>query len=110
MTTTPEGLRDAGIAQCENGADPRLILAVDAVVARWTESGRRFSANEIRDEVPLIAGDLVGPRLRAASMRRPAEIVKVGEVRSSLLSTHAKPIAVWRSALAVQLEQSWGAA
>ena len=28
-------------------------------------------------------------------MRKPAEIVAVGEVKSSLLSTHAKPIKVW---------------
>lgn len=95
---TPEQLRDIGIATRENAADPRLMLAVDKVIARWIETGRRFSANEIRDEVPLIAGDLVGPRLRAASMRKPAEIVAVGEVRSSLLSTHAKPIKVWQSA------------
>jgi hypothetical protein len=106
MTTTPEALRDAGIATRENAADPRLILAVDAVIARWVESGRRFSANEIRDEVPTLAADLVGPRLRAASMRKPTEIVKVGEVRSSLLSTHAKPIAVWQSAAVVAAERA----
>lgn len=98
MATTPERLRDAGIAQRENAADPRLILAVDAVIERWAASGRRFSANEIRDEVPVKAADLVGGRLRAASMRRPAEIAKVGEVKSTLLSTHAKPIAVWQNA------------
>lgn len=97
-THGPERLRDAGIAQRENGADPRLILAVDAVIAKWAASGRRFSANEIRDEVPTLAADLVGGRLRAASMRRPAEIIAVGEVKSSLLSTHAKPIKVWLSA------------
>lgn len=97
MTTTPEDLRDAGIAHVENGADPRFTAAVDRVIARWAESGLRFSANIIRDEVPTAAADLVGPRLRAASMRRPVEIVKVGEVRSTLLSTHAKTIAVWQS-------------
>jgi hypothetical protein len=95
---SPEQARDAGITTRENHSDPRLILAVDKVIARWVESGRRFSANEIRDEVPTLAADLVGPRLRAASMRKPTEIVKVGEVKSSLLSTHAKPIAVWQDA------------
>lgn len=101
----PEALRDAGIAARENHSDPRLILAVDAVIARWVESGRRFSANEIRDEVPTLAADLVGGRIRAAAMRKPAEIVKVGEVKSSLLSTHAKGIAVWQSAEVVAAER-----
>jgi hypothetical protein len=96
--STPTALRDAGIAARENAADPRLILAVDAVIEKWTASGRRFSANEIRDEVPTLAVDLVGGRLRAASMRKPTELVKVGEVGSSLLSTHAKKIAVWQRA------------
>lgn len=104
-TVTPEALRDAGIAQRENAADPRLLLAVDKVIARWVESGRRFSANEIRDEVPVKAADLVGGRLRAASMRKPAEIVKVGEVKSTLLSTHAKPIGVWQSTEVVAAER-----
>lgn len=93
--TSPADLRDAGIAQAELAADPRLILAVDSVIDRWSNSGRKFSANEIRDEVPVAAAHLVGARLRAAAMRRPIEIRKVGEVRSTLLSTHAKNIAVW---------------
>lgn len=93
--TTPTILRDAGIASAEHAADPRLILAVDAVIEKWAASGRRFSANEIRDEVPSLASHLVGGRLKAASMRKPAEIAAVGWVRSSLLSTHAKPIVVW---------------
>ena len=103
---TPTQLRDAGIAAAENAADPRLILAVDAVIERWTASGRRFSANEIRDEVPTLAAHLVGGRLRAASMRKPAEITKVGEVGSSLLSTHAKKIAVWQNAEVVAAERA----
>lgn len=96
--TTPTHLRDTALAAQEHAADPHLILAVDAVIERWIASGRRFSANEIRDEVSTAASDLVGGRLRAASMRRPVGLVKVGEVKSSLLSTHAKPIAVWQRA------------
>jgi hypothetical protein len=102
--STPEQARDAGIAAAENAADPRLILAVDAVIAKWVASGRRFSANEIRDEVPTLAAHLVGGRLKAASMRRPVEMVKVGSVRSTLTSTHAKEIATWCGVDAVAAE------
>jgi hypothetical protein len=92
--------RDAGIAAAEYAADPRLILAVDAVIQRWIDSGRRFSANDIRDELPSFARTIVGGRLRAAAMRKPQEIRVVGEVQSDLTSTHAKPIKVWQCSCA----------
>ena len=98
MTTTPELARDAGMATAENAADPRLMLTVDRVIAEWAASGRPFSANDIRAALPASAGPLVGARIKAASMRRPTEIVAVGRTRSSLVSTHSKDIAVWQGA------------
>lgn len=109
MTTLPEQARDNAIAAAETAADPALVAAVDAVIARWTTSGRKFSANTIRGEVPTPALHLVGGRLRAAALRRPVEIVAVDEIGSDLTSTHAKPIKVWQSRLAAELA-GWGAA
>lgn len=96
MTTLAELARDAGMAATENAADPRLILAVDRVIAEHNATGMPWSANDIRDALPVVAGPLVGARVRAAAMRRPVEMEQVGMTRSSLRSTHAKPIAVWR--------------
>ena len=96
MTTTPEALRDAGIEQATNAADPRLILAVDAVIAQFNATGEPWSANDIRDLLPVVAGPLVGARVRAASLRKPREMEAVGWTRSSLRSTHAKPLVRWR--------------
>ena len=93
--STPEALRDAGMAAAENAADPRIILAIDAAIERANASGRPWSANDIRDELPVSHAGLVGARVRAAATRRPVEMVRVGYVPSSLPSTHAHPIAVW---------------
>ena len=90
-----EALRDAGMAQTENAADPRVILAIDAAIDRFNASGRPWSANDLRDELPVSHGPLVGARVRAAAARRPVEMVCVGRVPSNLKSTHAHEIKVW---------------
>lgn len=94
--STPAALRDQGMATVTDHTDPRLILTVDAVIARWAATGMPFSANEIRDDLPVVAGPLVGARVHAAAMRKPTEIRKVGMTRSSLRSTHSAWIAVWQ--------------
>ena len=96
MSTAPEQARDEGMSAAENAADPRMILMVDKVIADANASGERWSANDIRDRLPIAAGPLVGARVRAASMRKPREMVAVGRTRSSLRSTHAKEILVWQ--------------
>lgn len=103
MTTTPEQLRDAGMERVRNNADPRAILFIDALIDAANECGKPWSANDIRDQLPVTHQNLVGDRVRAASMRRPVEMVPVGEVQSNLPSTHAKPIKVWQGAWAVDL-------
>lgn len=92
----PETLRDQGIAAAEHAADPRLILMIDAKIAEMNASGRPWSANDLRDLLPVVAGPLVGGRVRAAASRRPVEMKRVGYEPSSLPSTHAHPIGVWR--------------
>lgn len=94
--STAATLRDQGIALTEQAADPRLILMVDDKIAELNASGRTWSANDLRDLLPVVAGPLVGARVRAAATRRPVEMEAVGYTPSSLRSTHAHPIRVWR--------------
>lgn len=95
MTTLPEQLRDEALANAEQAADPRLSLAVDKVIAEYAATQMPFSANDIRDSLPVVAAPLVAARIRAAYMRKPPDIRAVGYTRSSLPSTHAKPLVVW---------------
>jgi hypothetical protein len=99
-----EAARDAGMALVEEHADPRAILHIDAVIGRWNASGRIWSANDIRDELPVADEHLVGARVRAASQRRPREMYPVGYTPSTLLSTHAHPIRTWQGAEAYEAQ------
>lgn len=94
--TSPAALRDQGMAATGQAADPRLLLMVDAKIAELNASGCTWSANDLRDLLPVVAGPLVGARVRAAATRRPVEMEPAGYTPSSLLSTHAHPIRVWR--------------
>lgn len=87
--------RDEGIAVAEHAADPRLRLMIDDLIAKANATGQPWSANDIRDQVPVVGQGLVGARINAAAMRRPAEMTKVGETPSTLRSTHAKRITVY---------------
>lgn len=94
----PQELRDEGMAIVENGTDPRLILTVDAVIAEFNEAGHDWSANDLRDRLPVIAPALIGARMKAATMRKPLEMRRVGWVLSDLPSTKSKPIGIYRGA------------
>lgn len=90
--------RDEGIAQVENAADPRVILAIDAEIQKAIASGRRFSANTIRDKFPVCDEHLVGGRVNSFANKRVdghALMVAIGREPSSLKSTHAHEIKVW---------------
>lgn len=89
-------LARAGMAAAENAADMRVIALIDAEIDRANASGQEWSANQIRAALPTCSPGLVGARIRAASMRRPVEMVAVGWERSSLPSTHGKPLVKWR--------------
>lgn len=104
--TDPATLRDVGMTQAECAADPRVIAAIDAAIDRANASGEPWSANDIRDQLPVTSRGLVGARINAARMRRPVEMVQVGEVQSTLGSTHAKRIGLWRGVAAVMREAS----
>ncbi|MDR7253746.1 hypothetical protein J2X46_002736 [Nocardioides sp. BE266] len=94
MTAATEA-RDAGMRLAEDGADPRLKIAVDKVIAEAIASGEPFSANSIRRLMPAVRSGLIGSRVHAAALRKEPRLVKVGEEASTLKSTHAKPVAIW---------------
>ena len=94
--TTPAAAQAAGMAAAENAADPRVLLAVDKVIADLNASGMPWSANDARAALPVTSSGLVGARIKAASMRRPREMEAVGLTRSDLPSTHLARITVWR--------------
>ena len=94
--STPANLRDAALAAQEHAADPRLILAVDAVIEEFAAAGHPFSADDIRPLVPSLALPLVGGRVRSYLMRRnPQRLVCVGEIRSDWPATHHKKIGLY---------------
>lgn len=95
MTTSPTALRDAGMRAAEDNADPRVMLTVDAVIGEAVDSGIPFSANDIRDRLPMTSRGLVGARVRAWSQQRPQVMWPVDRVASNLPSTHGKEIIVW---------------
>ena len=94
--TTPAALRDLGHACTTAAADPRLVLTVDNVIADANASGKRWTADDIRDALPVVAGPLVGARIRAAALRKPTEQRKVGMRPSELRSARRAYLAVWQ--------------
>lgn len=110
MTTTTErpplkerlaaaaAAKDEGIEQVTHAADPRVILAIDAEIQKAIDSGRRFSANTIRDRFPVSDEHLVGARFDSFRKRRVDGhplMVCVGRTTSTLPSTRSHEIKVW---------------
>lgn len=90
--------RDEGMARVEAGSDPRVILAIDAAIQAAIDSGRRFSANDIRDQFPVADEHLAGARFRAWTLKRVDGhplMVRVGWTTSTLKSTRSHEIKVW---------------
>ena len=96
MSTTGHALRDSGHACTTAAADPRLVLTVDKVIAVACATGKRFCSDDIRDALPVVAGPLVGARIRAAALRRSREMKRGGAKPSALLSARRAYIAVWQ--------------
>jgi hypothetical protein len=94
--TTSEGerLRDAGMAAVEAASDAEDIAEIDIWIRSWNRQGFEWSANDLRDELPDVRQPLIGARVRAAAMRK--EMVRVGFVPSTLKSTHAAMVSLWK--------------
>lgn len=86
--------RDEGMAAAEDadrdGWDTKVI---DQAIRALIDTGRPFSANDLRQLLPDVRQPLIGARVRAAGTR--GDTRRVGYVPSTLESTHGHPIAVW---------------
>jgi hypothetical protein len=90
--------RDEGMDQVAHNADPRVVLTIDAAIERAIASGRRFSANTIRDQFPTSHENLVGARFGSYRSRRVDGhplMVRVGSEPSTLKTTKGHDIKVW---------------
>lgn len=96
MSATASTLRDSGHATTTAAADPRLVLTVDRAIAEHNATGMPWTADDLRASLPVVAGPLVGARVRAAALRKPVEMVRVGMRRSDHPATRRAWIAVWR--------------
>lgn len=92
------GVREkaAGIARVEAAADPDLRAMVDEEIRRAAASGRVFSANDFRAQLPDDVGPLMGARFNAAA--KAGLIVHVGFTPSTKASTNAHRVMTWRAA------------
>lgn len=98
LLTLAEQLRDEGMAQATQAdRDGWDAAVIDQAITHLAESGRRFSANDLRQLLPEVRQPLIGARVRAAAQRR--QIRRVDYTASTLPSTHAHPIAVWVGAV-----------
>ncbi len=94
--TLAEALRDEGMTRTTDAADAQDVAVIDQAIAHLNTSGRAWSANDLRDLLPHVRQPLIGARVRSAALRK--EMHRVGYVPSTLPSTHAHPIALWRGA------------
>lgn len=93
-----EQAKNDGMEQAEVHADPRIKAGIDLAIEKAIESGRRFSANTIRDQTAASGQGLVGDRFNSYVNRRVDGhplMVHVGWTKSDLPSTHNHQIKVW---------------
>ncbi len=92
--TLGDALRDAGMAQTTNAADPQDIAVIDQAIAELNKSGREWSANDLRELLPHVRQPLIGARVRSAAMRKL--MVRVGYIKSTLPASHSDVVSLWR--------------
>lgn len=93
-----ERRKNDGMEQAQVHADPRAQAAIDVAIEKAIDSGRRFSANTIREQTPGSGQGLVGARFNSYAQRKVDGhrlMVHVGWTASDLPSTHNHPIKVW---------------
>lgn len=94
--TSAEQLRDAGMAQATEHADPRVVLAIDAVILAAIATGKAFTADDIRSALPTVTSPgLVGARMRSFAGRKPMVMQSIGYVRSTHPATRRAVIRIW---------------
>jgi hypothetical protein len=93
-----EQAKAEGMEQAQDHADPRVTAGIDLAIEKAIDSGRRFSANTIRDQTAQSGQGLVGARFNSYVNRRVDGhplMVHVGWTTSDLPSTHNHQIKVW---------------
>lgn len=87
--------RDAGMANAEahRGAD-QDIAVLDNVIRHLAHTMDTFSANDARELLPEVAGQLIGARFNSAAGRRLIE--RVGDTTARHEAGHCRRISVWR--------------
>lgn len=87
-------LQQRGMRLVEDASTDEQRAAIDTVIAEWARSGRCFSLNDLRDELPTTRPALRGARVMAAA--RHGLIRKTDErVPSTLPSTRGHELPVW---------------
>lgn len=94
--TAPTSLAVVGQHQVTDHSDGRVVAIVDKVIGDAIDSGREWSLNDVRAELPACHPNLIGSRVALAARRGLIELVRFE--RSSLPSTHGAWIKVWRAA------------
>lgn len=92
--TAGETLRDEGLAQTRDAADDTDIAVIDQAIDALNRSGEAWSANDLRELLPHVRQPLIGDRVRTKARRK--EMRRVSYTPSTLPSTHAHPVSVWR--------------
>ena len=82
--------------QVDGPADDWDKLCIDKVIHAFAGQGRPFSVNDFRELLPPVRNALISHRLRAA--QHAGVISRVGKTPSTLKSTHAHEINVYRGA------------
>jgi hypothetical protein len=88
--------RDEGMRTAEHAAHPWVKDAIDQAITRWARTLAPFVADDIRDEVPILASspNVLGARVSAAA--RKGLIRKTGMYRPSrAASRHGGVVAEW---------------
>lgn len=93
--------RDAGVAAAlDHDRDGWDRKTVDQAVAEFARRGRPFSAADLREILPAVAGSVVGARLLAAS--RSGLIEPCGDDWTRHPESHRRRIRLWRGRVPVQ--------
>lgn len=97
-----ERARDRGIASALDrpaaGQDRQVI---DQAIRHLAGTGRDFSAADLRELLPAVAGSLIGARILAAA--RGGRIERVGSTTTRHAKGHARRISIWRGTGALSL-------
>lgn len=97
--TIGDALAQEGMAKATAASAPDAITALDQLIARYAATGKPFSSNDLRDQIPEgVRPNAIGGRFREAA--RKGLIRSVGWVPSSKQNTHGHPVRVWQGVAA----------